>query len=136
MDLSLYVPESAAGIVERLPLMGDRALAAGGGDPARGDGGAAIEALLNHASGVAADASGSLYVADRDNRRIQVGQGIVDAVTHRFRHDVAITFGNGSGHGMIHPDVKIEDVAISLLPGIILGERFRAGSAAGAQDQA
>lgn len=71
MDLSMYVPESAAGIVARLPLIGPMSLAAGGGDTARGDGGAATGALLNHPSGVAADASGNLYIADCDNRRVR-----------------------------------------------------------------
>ena len=46
-------------------------LAAGGADPARGDGGAATVALLNYPSGVAADASGNLYIADRDNHRVR-----------------------------------------------------------------
>ena len=70
-DLSLFFAESAAGIVQRLPLFGSIALAAGGADPARGDGGAATVALLNHPSGVAADASGNLYIADRDNHRVR-----------------------------------------------------------------
>jgi uncharacterized protein (TIGR03437 family) len=70
-DLSLYFAESTAGIVQRLPLSGSIALAAGGADPARGDGGAATVALLNHPSGVAADASGNLYIADRDNHRVR-----------------------------------------------------------------
>lgn len=70
-DLSLYFAESAAGIVQRIPLSGSIALAAGGADPARGDGGAATVALLNHPSGVAADASGNLYIADRDNHRVR-----------------------------------------------------------------
>ncbi len=70
-DLSLYFAESAAGIVQRLPLSGNLALAAGGADPARGDGGAATVALLNHPSGVAMDASGNIYIADRDNRRVR-----------------------------------------------------------------
>ncbi len=70
-DLSLYFAESAAGIVQRLPLSGGIALAAGGADPARGDGGSATVALLNHPSGVAADVSGNLYIADRDNRRVR-----------------------------------------------------------------
>jgi sugar lactone lactonase YvrE len=70
-DLSLYFAESAAGIVQRIPLSGGIALAAGGADPARGDGGAATVALLNHPSGVAADASGNLYIADRDNHRLR-----------------------------------------------------------------
>ncbi len=70
-DLSLYLAERAAGIVQRIPLSGGVALAAGGADPARGDGGAATVALLNHPSGVAADASGNLYIADRDNHRVR-----------------------------------------------------------------
>lgn len=71
MDLSMYAPESTAGIVVRLPLIGQMGLAAGGGDTARGDGGNASEALLNHPSGVAVDASGNLYIADRDNARVR-----------------------------------------------------------------
>lgn len=70
-DLSLYFAESAAGIVQRISLFGGLALAAGGADPARGDGGAATVALLNHPSGLAADASGNLYIADRDNHRVR-----------------------------------------------------------------
>jgi uncharacterized protein (TIGR03437 family) len=70
-DLSLFFAESTAGIVQRVPLFGSIALAAGGADPARGDGGAATVALLNHPSGVAADASGNLYIADRDNHRVR-----------------------------------------------------------------
>ncbi len=70
-DLSLYLAESAAGIVQRIPLFGGIALAAGGADPARGDGGGASVALLNHPSGVAADASGNLYIADGDNHRVR-----------------------------------------------------------------
>jgi len=71
MDLSMYAAENAAGIVVRLPLIGQMGLAAGGGDTARGDGGDASEALLNHPSGVAADAAGTLYIADRDNARVR-----------------------------------------------------------------
>jgi len=70
-DLSLFFAESAAGIVQRVPLFGNIALAAGGADPARGDGGAAAVALLNQPSAVAADASGNLYIADRDNHRVR-----------------------------------------------------------------
>jgi sugar lactone lactonase YvrE len=70
-DLSLYFVESDAGIVQRMPLFADVTLAAGGADPARGDGGAGTVALLSHPSGVAADASGNLYIADRDNHRVR-----------------------------------------------------------------
>jgi len=70
-NLTLYFAEGAAGIVERIPLSGNISLAAGGADPARGDGGAATVALLNHPSGVAVDAAGNLYIADRDNHRVR-----------------------------------------------------------------
>ena len=70
-DLNMYAPESKAGIVVRLPLIGQMGLAAGGGDTARGDGSDATEALLNHPSGVALDVSGNLYIADRDNARVR-----------------------------------------------------------------
>ncbi|MEO8051735.1 MAG: hypothetical protein ABI833_15055 [Acidobacteriota bacterium] len=70
-DLSLYLAERAAGIVQRIPLSSGIALAAGGADPARGDGGPSTVALLNHPSGVAADTSGNIYIADRDNHRVR-----------------------------------------------------------------
>ncbi len=47
------------------------AAVAGGGNLASGDGGPAIDARLNHPSGVAVDSSGNMYIADRDNNRIR-----------------------------------------------------------------
>jgi uncharacterized protein (TIGR03437 family) len=44
---------------------------AGGGDMAYGDNGPATEARLNHPAGVATDAAGNVYIADRDNNRIR-----------------------------------------------------------------
>jgi uncharacterized protein (TIGR03437 family) len=44
---------------------------AGGGDLAHGDGGPAQDARLNQPAGVAFDASGNLYIADRGNNRIR-----------------------------------------------------------------
>ena len=61
---------------------------------------------------------------------------IVDAVAHRLRHHLPIALGNGPGDDMVDPDVEIENIAVGLFPGVILGERFRTGGAAGAQSQA
>lgn len=61
-DFSMYAPDSAAGVVRRIPLSGEITVAAGGPIPGE---------LLNHPSGVAADASGDLYIADRDHHRVR-----------------------------------------------------------------
>jgi uncharacterized protein (TIGR03437 family) len=58
-------------------------LAAGGGDPAHGDGGPATQARLNHPSGAAMDSAGNLFIADRDNhriRRVSVSSGVITTV--------------------------------------------------------
>lgn len=53
------------------PQTAGTGVVAGGGSLAHGDGGPASAALLNHPSGVAADSSGNVYIADRDNNRIR-----------------------------------------------------------------
>jgi uncharacterized protein (TIGR03437 family) len=93
-DFSLFVPDSAGGLVRRVSLSGEITIAAGGGDPARGDGGAATEALLNRPSGVAVDAAGNLYIADRDNHRLRrVG---VDGVISTVANDSTVA-GDSTG---------------------------------------
>lgn len=47
------------------------AIIAGRGDPARGDNGPATEARLSRPTGLALDAVGNLYIADRGNHRIR-----------------------------------------------------------------
>jgi uncharacterized protein (TIGR03437 family) len=44
---------------------------AGGGNFAHGDDGPATQARLNHPAGASTDASGNIYIADRDNNRIR-----------------------------------------------------------------
>jgi uncharacterized protein (TIGR03437 family) len=44
---------------------------AGGGNFAHGDNGPAALARLNHPAGVSTDASGNIYIADRDNHRVR-----------------------------------------------------------------
>lgn len=56
--------------VRRITSTGNVVIA-GAGDPAHGDNGPATEARLNHPAGLALDAAGNLYIADRDNHRIR-----------------------------------------------------------------
>ena len=65
----LYASQGAA--VIRVSFAGPSMIVAGGGSLASGDQGPATGALLQHPSGVAVDASGNLYIADRDNHRIR-----------------------------------------------------------------
>jgi len=67
---------------------------AGGGSLAHGDGGPATAALLNHPTGVAADASGNVYIADRDNNRVRrvAPDGTITTVA-----GTGVAGGNGDG---------------------------------------
>ena len=66
-----YLYATSATLVWRVSFTGPSRVVAGGGNLAYGDGGAAANALLNHPSGVTADLSGNVYIADRDNNRIR-----------------------------------------------------------------
>jgi uncharacterized protein (TIGR03437 family) len=78
-DGSLYA--AAGSLVQRL-LPGPARIVAGGGSTAYGDSGNALGARLNHPAGVAVDALGNLYIADRDNHRIRrvAPDGIITTV--------------------------------------------------------
>jgi sugar lactone lactonase YvrE len=68
-DGFLYASQGAT--VLRFSFAGASATVAGGGSLASGDQGPATNALLHHPSGVAPDALGNVYIADRDNNRIR-----------------------------------------------------------------
>ncbi len=68
-DGYLYAAQGAT--VIRVSFAGPGTVVAGGGSLASGDHGPAASALLQHPSGVAVDASGYIYIADRDNHRIR-----------------------------------------------------------------
>ena len=78
-DGSLY---AAAGSLVQRVLPGPARIVAGGGNTAFGDQGSARDARLNHPAGVAADALGNVYIADRDNHRIRrvAPDGIITTV--------------------------------------------------------
>ncbi len=69
VDGSLYASNGTT--VTRIPQAGVPSQIAGGGNLAFGDNGPAIQARLNHPSGIAMDNAGNLYLADRDNHRIR-----------------------------------------------------------------
>lgn len=66
-----YLYASQGATVVRVSFTGPSTVVAGGGSPASGDQGPAVNALLQHPSGVAADTLGDIYIADRDNNRIR-----------------------------------------------------------------
>ncbi len=66
-----YVYATDGTFVRRISFTGPSTLVAGGGSLAYGDKGPATLARLNHPAGVATDAAGNIYIADRDNHRIR-----------------------------------------------------------------
>jgi sugar lactone lactonase YvrE len=78
---NLYFAERDSSLVRRINADGTiRTLAGTGGAGYAGDGALAVHATLNTPSGVAVDASGNVYVADRNNnlvRRIDAATGII-----------------------------------------------------------
>jgi uncharacterized protein (TIGR03437 family) len=66
-----YLYATSDTLVWRVSFTGPSLVVAGGGNLAYGDGGAATNALLNDPSGIAADSSGNVYIADRNNNRIR-----------------------------------------------------------------
>ncbi len=79
-DGYLYASQGSTAI--RVSFTGPGTVVAGGGSFASGDQGPANNALLQHPSGVAADALGNIYIADRDNNRIRKvsPEGIITTV--------------------------------------------------------
>jgi uncharacterized protein (TIGR03437 family) len=69
-DGNLYVADVT--VARRVSLFGTSSkVVAGGGSLAEGDGAPAIQARLNHPTGMALDSIGNLYIADHDNNRIR-----------------------------------------------------------------
>ncbi len=66
-----YVYATDGKLVRRISFTGPSTLIGGGGNLAYGDRGSATLARLNHPSGVASDAAGNIFIADRDNNRVR-----------------------------------------------------------------
>ncbi|MBK9169994.1 MAG: hypothetical protein IPM24_21380 [Bryobacterales bacterium] len=69
---NLYISDSGNARIRKISPSGQISTVAGNGVFGfAGDGGPALQAQLNGAEGVAVDSAGSLFIADRDNRRIR-----------------------------------------------------------------
>ncbi|HMG86249.1 MAG TPA: FG-GAP-like repeat-containing protein [Terracidiphilus sp.] len=82
---NLYVSDSPNNVIWKISATtGTASIYAGTGTAGRtGDGGAAINAMLNYPKGLAFDSTGNLYIADSSNnviREIAVSTGIISAV--------------------------------------------------------
>lgn len=90
--LDIFATDDMAGLIWRIPLSSAAVVIAGGGDPARGDEGAAKDAALNHPASVAEMSDGTLYIADRDNRRVRVvKQGIITSVSGNWQMPASVS---------------------------------------------
>ena len=79
---NVFVADSENQRVRRIGLDGTITTVAGGGDGPLGDGGPAPSATLNFQfSGVAVDANGNLYIADRFNHRVRMVTSISGIIT-------------------------------------------------------
>ncbi len=81
---NLYVSTSNMNAVYKLSSTGTLSTVAGtGGEDYAGDGGPAVDAALSAPEGLALDASGNLYIADRDNhciRKVDATTGVITTV--------------------------------------------------------
>jgi trimeric autotransporter adhesin len=80
---NLYIADSGNSVVRKVSKSGVITTVAGNGSAGfSGDGGPATFAALNQAQGIAADAAGSLYIADTFNNRVRVmsAGGIIQTV--------------------------------------------------------
>ena len=64
------------------------------------------------------------HVIGEYDRRIQIGEGVVNAFARGLRHGAAIEFGDRPRDGMVELDVEIEYGAIGRLPGVVLRDRL------------
>ena len=109
-DGNLFVAEYGGGFIRKVTARTGVISRVAGGGKELGDGGPALHAFLNQPQGVAVDAVGNIYIADRADGRIRK----VDADSGLI-HTIA---GNGnvgdSGDGGLATDAEVnaEDVAV------------------------
>jgi len=98
---NLFIADSQNNRIREVGTNGIITTVAGGGDNYPGDGGAATNAELNNAIGVAVDATGNLFIADQYNNRIRkVGtSGIITTVAGNGYVNPITGQGGYSGDG-------------------------------------
>lgn len=79
---NLYIADSGDNLIREVNLTGVITTVAGSGQQGfGGDGGPAVNALLDTPTGVAVDASGNLYIADTNNQRVrEVSGGTIQTI--------------------------------------------------------
>jgi sugar lactone lactonase YvrE len=106
---NLYIADTGNARVRKVSTLGTITTVAGNGTPGfSGDGGAATDAQLDGPSGVAFDAAGNLYVADKYNhrvRRVSVS-GVITTVAGSG--DVGFLAGGFSGDGGAATDAQLD----------------------------
>jgi len=103
---NLFIADSSNHRIRKVGTNGIITTVAGNGAPGcYGDGGAAINASLDYPHGVAADASGNLFIADTDNYRIRkVGTNdIITTVAGSGAYGYAGDGGEATNASMTYP---------------------------------
>ena len=118
---NLYIADQGNQRIRRVDSRGIITTVAGNGRPGfSGDGGRAVDAALGFPAGLAVDAVGNLYVADRDNARVRrvTPQGRIDTIAgvELFRDD------NGDGGPAVNATVTPHAVAVDASGNLYIAE--------------
>jgi sugar lactone lactonase YvrE len=121
---NLYIAESGGNLVLKVNTDGRITVVAGTGATGyAGDGGLAINALLNHPTGIAVDFAGNLYIADRDNYRIRMvsAGGIITTVAGSGETGRGV----GDGGQAINGEISFaESVAVDSQGNLYIADRM------------
>lgn len=111
---NVYVADRAAHTVRRIGANGTIGLYAGNGTAGySGDGGPAAQAQLDTPCGLALDAAGNLYIADRNNHRIRVvsPEGVIRTIAGSGSPGYAGDNGPASAAALYYPSGVVVDGA-------------------------
>jgi sugar lactone lactonase YvrE len=128
---NIYVADSINMVIRRIDAVtGAVTTAAGNGTAGKsGDGGPAINAMLNAPTGVAVDAAGNLYIADQGNgliRRVDVLSGLISTAAGG---GTTLSGVDGLGDGLIATSAVLSGpnhVAVDGAGNIFIADSFHA----------